>query len=149
MEKKFLLVDSEALPEVFRRVVKAKEYLMTGQAKNITQAAKMVEISRSALYKYKDCVFDVGGKSASVTLHARLKDEPGALQALLSVLSAAGANVVTINQPAPEDGVAPVTLVCRTGRMTRDIEQVLGDISSQKSVIEIHRALQDMSELTQ
>lgn len=145
MEKKFLLVDSDALPEVFRRVVKAKEYLTTGQAKNITQAAKMVGISRSALYKYKDSVFDVGGKNTVVTLQAKLRDEPGALQSLLSVLSAAGANVVTINQSAPQDGVAPVSIMCRTGGMDRDIEQVLAEISRQRAVVEIRRALQDMS----
>ena len=145
MEKKFLLVDSDALPEVFRRVVKAKEYLTTGQAKNITQAAKMVGISRSALYKYKDSVFDVGGKNTVITLQAKLRDEPGALQSLLSVLSAAGANVVTINQSAPQDGVAPVSIMCRTGGMNRDIEQVLAEISRQRAVVEIRRALQDMS----
>ena len=145
MGKKFLLVDSDALPEVFRRVVKAKEYLTTGQAKNITQAAKMVDISRSALYKYKDSVFDVGSRNTLVTLYARLRDEPGALQGLLSVLSAAGANVVTINQSAPQDGVAPVSIMCRTDGMDRDMEQVLAEIARQRAVVEIRRAMQDMS----
>ena len=58
MEKRFLLVDVSVLPEVFLRVLRAKELLASGAAKNISVATRMVDVSRSAFYKYKDCIFD-------------------------------------------------------------------------------------------
>ena len=69
MAKKFLLVDSDVLPDVFLKVVKAKELLAAGQAKNLSAAAKEVNISRSALYKYKDQVFDVSETKSVVGVH--------------------------------------------------------------------------------
>ena len=39
MSQKFLLVDAEALPEVFLKVLKAKELLASGAARNISDAA--------------------------------------------------------------------------------------------------------------
>ena len=51
MEKRFLLVDVNVLPEVFLRVLRAKELLASGAAKNISVASRMVGVSRSAFYK--------------------------------------------------------------------------------------------------
>ena len=49
-----LLVDAAILPEVFGKVLQAKEYLQSGQAETAAQAARLAGISRSAFYKYKD-----------------------------------------------------------------------------------------------
>ena len=59
MAKKYLLVDSDILSDVYLKVVKAKELLASGAVKNLSAAAKEVDISRSTLYKYKDRIFDV------------------------------------------------------------------------------------------
>ena len=83
MEKKFLIVDQAILPEVFSKVLRAKELLASGAAKNVSVAAKMVDLSRSAFYKYKDSVFDFENAKAIVTVKAVLLDETGALQNLL------------------------------------------------------------------
>ena len=53
-ERRFLLVDAEVLPEVFVKVLQAKELLASGAVSNISAAAKQAGISRSAFYKYKD-----------------------------------------------------------------------------------------------
>ena len=52
MEKRFLLVDAAVLPEVFVRVLQAKELLASRRARNISAAVKMAGLSRSAFYKY-------------------------------------------------------------------------------------------------
>mgnify|MGYP000287857102 FL=1 len=85
-QAKLLLVSADALPEVFRRVVEAKQYLMSGAAANTSEAARMAGISRSAYYKYKDSVYPYQSKGASrlVTIHAVLEDRPGVLMALIS-----------------------------------------------------------------
>ena len=87
MSQKCLLVDAEALPEVFLKVLKAKELLASGAARNISDAAKQVDISRSAFYKYKDSVFDAENSNEVITVLATLLDETGALQSLLAGIS--------------------------------------------------------------
>ena len=53
MERRFYLVDAQVLPEVFLKVVRAKELLASGEARSISAATRAVELSRSAFYKYK------------------------------------------------------------------------------------------------
>ena len=58
MNSNYILVDKRVLPEVFEKVLKAKRLLKDGKVKEITEAAKIVGISRSVYYKYKDYVFE-------------------------------------------------------------------------------------------
>ena len=46
-ERRFLLVDSSALPDVFLKVLQAKELLASGSVSNISTAARQAGISRS------------------------------------------------------------------------------------------------------
>ena len=55
-KKKYYLVSAEALPEVFIKVAEAKRMLQVGEADTVGEAARLVGISRSAFYKYKDAV---------------------------------------------------------------------------------------------
>ena len=52
----YLLVEQDVLPEVFTKVLQAKEFLVSGEASSTSEAVRMAGISRSALYKYKDFV---------------------------------------------------------------------------------------------
>ena len=49
-----MLIDSKVLPEVFSKVLHAKKLLADGECKDISEAVKKAEISRSAFYKYRD-----------------------------------------------------------------------------------------------
>ena len=140
MEKRFLLVEAGVLPEVFLKVLKAKELLASGGARNISAAAKAVGISRSAFYKYKDCIFDAENSREVLTVSAKLLDETGALQTLLAGISAAGASIVTINQATPENGAAQVAVSIRTGGMQCPLEAMLARLRNQRAVVEIHQA---------
>ncbi|MCI2047155.1 MAG: ACT domain-containing protein [Faecalibacterium sp.] len=137
LEKRFLLVDAQALPEVFLRVLKAKELLASGEARNISAAARLVGISRSAFYKYKDCIYDSENSREVVTVMATLLDETGALQNLLAGISAAGASIVTINQSTPENGAAQVAVTIRTGTMQMSVEELTEKLSRQRTVVEV------------
>ncbi len=141
MERRFLLVDAAVLPEVFLKVLKAKELLASGAARNISVAARQVELSRSAFYKYKDCIFDAENSREIITVLATLLDETGALQALLAGISAAGASIVTINQATPENGAAQVAVSIRTGTMQMSVEEMLAQLSRQPTVVEIRRGV--------
>ena len=116
-ERRFLLVDAEVLPDVFVKVLEAKQLLALGAVSNISLAARQAGISRSAFYKYKDFVFDAETGRETITIIATLVDRTGALQGLLSGISSAGASIVTITQSRPENGAAQVEVTVRTGTM--------------------------------
>ncbi|MFV0350891.1 MAG: amino acid-binding protein [Oscillospiraceae bacterium] len=136
-KKQFLLVEASILPDVYLRVLRAKEMLAAGQARNVSQAAKMADVSRSAFYKYKDSVFRSDTARETVTITAKLLDETGALQSLLSSLSAAGADVVTINQSIPENGTASVAVTLRTGALTLPEDELVANLAEQRTVVSV------------
>ena len=109
-DPRFLLVDESVLPEVFAKVVEAKDLLRSGRASTAAQAARLAGISRTAFYKYRDAVFsyDAGKSGGIVTVHLILQDNPGVLSALLAAFADAGANILTVNQNNPAGGVASV-----------------------------------------
>ena len=94
-DRRFLLVDADVLPDVFVKVLQAKELLASGAVSNISTAARQAGISRSAFYKYKDTVFNADAGRETITVIATLLDKTGALQTLLSGISAAGASIVS------------------------------------------------------
>lgn len=135
---KFLLVDSSVAPDVFVRVVHAKQLIAQGKAANSSQAARMAGISRSAFYKYKDYVhrFDEQMRQSLITLNLALEDEPGVLSNVLTRLYQEGANIITVNQNIPVDGVALVSVALRLGK---DIspEQIMSAMGSVQGVIRV------------
>ena len=141
MKRHFLMVDAAVLPEVFLKVLKAKELLASGEARNISAATRAVDLSRSAFYKYKDCIFDARSTQQIITVLATLLDETGALQALLGGISAAGGSVVTINQATPENGAAKVEVTVRTDTLRVSIEERLAQRAQQRAVVEVHQGV--------
>ena len=106
------LVEASVLPEVFLKVSAAKEYLLTGEARTAAEAAEMAGISRSAFYKYKDAIrpFRDLRRDQVVTMSILTRDKPGALSSVLAVFAAMRANILTINQSIPTNGVGIVTI---------------------------------------
>ena len=136
----YLLIDSQVLPDVFLKVVRAKEMLARGKVKSAAMAARACGISRSAFYKYKDSVelFDRGGGSM-ITLYFSLADEPGVLSAVLGCIYDAGANILTINQNIPSDGVAAVTVSIRMPDVTLEEEQLIQRLRALKGVVRVSK----------
>ena len=48
---KYYLVEASVLPEIFAKVIEAKELLETGQVRTVADAVARVDISRSAFYQ--------------------------------------------------------------------------------------------------
>ena len=144
MQSKYLIVDSEVLPEVFLKVVKAKELLALGEVKNLSAAAKVVDISRSALYKYKDKVFDASQTKTVMAVHVVLVDKLGALQRLISVLAKYKISIITITQSAPLDGTAAVSLTIKVGDMLTDINTVMQELNDDEFIVSAKRILHEI-----
>lgn len=141
MERRFLLVEADALPEVFTKVLEAKTLLANGEARSVSAAVRMTGISRSAFYKYKDSIFDAEDSREALTVMATLRDETGALQALLAGISAAGASILTINQSTPENGAAQVAVTIRTGTMQLSADELAEKLRRQRTVVEVRCGL--------
>lgn len=132
----YFLVNSSILPPVFEKVIKAKNYLASGEAANATQAAKMAGISRSAYYKYKDSIFEYNSfhDQDTVTLNAKLRDNAGVLSALMNELYLAGANVLSVSQSLPVNSVADVSVTVRVTHMTVSIHDMVDKINKVSGV---------------
>lgn len=139
-QPKYYLVEADVLPEVFAKVVQAKELLETGEAKTVGQAVAAVNISRSAFYKYKDAVrpFHDMSRSALVTFSLELKDRQGVLSQVLAIFAGNGANILTINQSIPTSGVAPVTITADSEHMRVSMDAFLTALRASDGVIAVH-----------
>ena len=123
----FLLVSSDALPDIFLKVVETKQLLINGQARSATEAIRMTGISRSAFYKYKDAVYAYSDSPSAhmISVHAVLEDRPGVLMSLVSELYNVGANILTVNQNIPIAGAALVAVSANVERLEISIPQLL------------------------
>ena len=135
-EEKYLLVDERVVPDIFKKVLEAKKYLATGKAKNSSEAVRLANISRSAFYKYKDRVMEY---NSSVTFYLTMEDIPGVLSSVINHLAEYGANILTINQNIPSDGVAAVTVSIRMTDVTLEEEQLIQRLRALKGVVRVSK----------
>ena len=124
MKNYLLIVNTKVLPPVFENTIEVKELLASGKAKNVSEAVKTVGISRSAFYKYKDYVF-------------KLKDTNNQTIKIKATLSDNGANIITINQGAPMDGQAPVSLTVNVDHLLVQPEELFRMIKSADGVLNV------------
>ena len=126
------------LPEVFLKVSRAKELLETGKATTVAQAVGEAGISRSAFYKYKDCItpFKDMKRGQVLTLNLLMRDEPGALSRVLAIFADSNANILTINQSIPSNGAAMVTISC-TAEDIITFDTLRTNIETEASVIKL------------
>ena len=133
----YYIVDAEALPEIFRKVVDARRMLDTGEAETVNQAVQLAGISRSAFYKYKDAVrpFQDMLHGRIVTFQIMLKDEPGILSHVLNLFAGSGANILTINQGIPINGCAVVTVNAETSGLEGSLQELLARLNGAEGVL--------------
>ena len=136
MLENYLIVHKSILPEYFETVLKAKHLLEEGKAKNVMQATKMVGISRSTYYKYKDYILEPirisDGRKAVISM--LLSHETGILSHMLSKISEAGASILTITQSLPVHGNASVTITLDISGMPSTITNLLNEIGDCQGV---------------
>ena len=134
---KYYIVEASALPEVFLKVAEAKRLLATGEASTVNEAAKMTDISRSAFYKYRDAVqpFRNMNNSRIITFQFLLRDEPGALSAILNAFAQQQSNLLTVNSITPSNGCAVVTIAAETSQSTASVDEMLNTFQQTPGVI--------------
>lgn len=136
-DRKLVIADLSVLPPVYHKVLLVKELLESGQAPTINEAAEMANVSRSAYYKYKDCVFPFNQMQGILTLLAVVLDVKGVLSDILAVTSDAGCNILTINQNVPVNGVANITVTVQTDNMIISTEKLISELEGVQGVRKI------------
>ncbi len=133
---KYLLVDQSVLPEIFLKVIEVKKILSIGTIKAVNEAVKEVGISRSAYYKYKDYVFPFYETSRGrvMTLFFVVEDFSGILSSIINQIAIAKANILTINQNIPINGLADVTISIETEGMVMDMDELMECIGKVEGV---------------
>lgn len=136
MLKKYLIVSKSILPDVYDKVIEARNLINNGNVKGISEAVKMVGISRSTYYKYKDYVFSPSensiGRKAIISM--MLKHEKGILSNVLNYMSSENSNILTINQTIPINGKASVSLSLDISDISKSIEDVISELKKIKGV---------------
>ena len=112
MKSDYLIVHKKVLPDYFEKVVAARELLRRGKIREVSEAARTVGISRSTYYKYKDYVFMPSEENAckKAVISLILSHEKGILSRVLNMMSALGANILTIMQNPPIGDRASVVI---------------------------------------
>ena len=132
INSKYLLVDRQILPSYYEKVVEARSLITSGKAKDVSEASKLVGISRSTYYKYKDYVFstntDVDSRKAIISF--TLSHKPGTLSEVLIKLSENGANILTITQNLPINSKAHVLLTLDVSALKQELQPLLKEINA-------------------
>ncbi len=132
----YYLVDALVLPEVFTKVIEVKKILSRGSVKTVNEAVKEIGLSRSAYYKYKDFIFPFYETSRGrvITLFFVVEDFAGILSGIINSIAKVKANILTINQNIPINGLADVTISIETEGMTGNIDELMSDVRSIEGV---------------
>ena len=133
---KYFVVKKKALPEVLIKVVEAKRLLASERGLTIQEATDQIGISRSSFYKYKDDIFPFheNEKGQTSTLVVQMDDTPGLLAEILRDVAEYGANILTIHQSIPLNGVATLTLSVEILSTTGNISDMVAEIEENQGV---------------
>ena len=132
----YYVLKEKAVPDVLLRVVEAKRLLESGRVASVQEATERVDISRSSYYKYKEDIFPFhdNAKGQTITMVIQLDDEPGLLSAILKTIAESHANILTIHQSIPVNGIASLTLSVDILPETTDANRIMERIEQQNGV---------------
>ena len=132
----FFVLREKAAPEVLLKVVEAKRLLDSGKVESVQDATEAVGISRSSFYKYKDDIFPYheNQKGKTITMVIQLDDEPGLLSIVLKTIADFHANILTIHQSIPVNGIASLSLSIDVFPTTGNVEDMKNSIESVQGI---------------
>lgn len=135
-KENFFIVKEKAVPDILLRVVEAKRLLEAGKVESVQEATEQLGISRSSFYKYKEDIFPFHerAKERTLTMVIQLDDEPGILSVVLKTVAEFQANILTIHQSIPVNGVATLTLSVEVKANTGNISGMVEEIEEQKGI---------------
>ena len=119
----YYVLKEKAVPDVLLRVVEAKRLLDSGKTDSVQDATEQVGISRSSFYKYKDDIFPFHETAKGKTITMVLK-----------TVAEFHANILTIHQSIPINGITSLTLSVDVLPETGDVTQMVASIEEQTGI---------------
>lgn len=134
--EKYFIVKKKALPEVLLKVVEAKRLLDSERAITVQEATDAVDISRSSFYKYKDDIFPFyeNTRGKTITIMLQMDDRSGLLSKVLNQVANSEANILTINQSIPVNGIALVTLSIEIDPNTANTSLIIDNLEGMDGI---------------
>ena len=122
-----------------QKEIEVKRLLTSEKSLTVQDAAQRAGLSRSSFYKYKDDIvpFSDNTMGKTMTLVTQMSDEPGLLSDLLHVVAAYRANILTIHQAIPVNGVATVTLSVEVLADTGDVDGLVEEIENLTGIYDL------------
>ena len=135
-ETNYYVIKKKAVPEVLLKVLEVQKLLDSKRAVSVLEATEKVGISRSSYYKYKDDIFPFheNEKGRTVTMVIQLDDTPGVMAELLNAVARYQANILTIHQSIPINGVATLTLSVEVLQTTKNLSEMVEEIEQHSGV---------------
>lgn len=132
----YYLLKQKAVPEALLKVVEVKRLIETNKNMSIQDAADQVGISRSSFYKYKDDIvpFYDNTRGRTITFVTQMDDRQGLLSEILHIVSEFKANILTIHQSIPVNGIALVTLSVEVREETGSVSAMIEEIEKQEGI---------------
>ena len=132
----YYVLNRKAVPEVLLKVVEAKRLIESKRVVSVQEATDMVGISRSSFYKYKDDIFPFhdDARGRTITLVIQMDDESGLLSDVLKVIAKYQANILTIHQSIPINGIASLTISIEIPDLTEDITDMISEIEEDNGI---------------
>lgn len=140
MSRNLLLVDKKILPDFFEKVILARQLIVSGEVKEVSEACKRVTISRSTYYKYKDYVFmpEEMGTSRKAIMSLLLNHQHGVLSDVLHCISDHETNIITISQTVPIRDKASVILTLDIQNLNIGIGDLLIELRDRYGVEKVN-----------
>ena len=109
---KYYVVSSDILPDVLEKVIEARNLLQSGKVKRISEAVKVVGVSRGTYYKYKDAVFSFNDETSRrrAVITMIISQQAGSLSKVLNLVASKNGNILAINQTIPINGIHTLSL---------------------------------------
>ena len=132
----YFVVKRRALPEILLKVVEVNRLLDTQKAASVQEAVDKVGIRRSSYYKYKEDIFPFHDSSlgTTLTIACQMDDQPGLLSDVLKVVAEFGANILTIHQTIPINGIASLSLSIQILASTGNVSDMIAKMESANGV---------------
>ncbi len=130
--KQLYIISGKALPKVLSLVLKTKELIDTNNY-SISNATKLIGISRTTYYKYCNEIYYYDNDSRNKTYKIDIlnKDKVGVLSKITDAISKNKFNILTINQNDPIKGLSKISIniimtnsACNIIKLVDEIEKI-------------------------
>ena len=78
--------------------------------------------------------FHDNSQGTTITITFQMDDEPGVLSDVLKIIADHGANILTIHQSIPINGMASLSLSIQILETTLDVSRMLEEMEDQKGI---------------